>query len=384
MPRGKFPHRTLLLALYLLLLTAAAGTAATAADTPAATATPAAAATAAAPPAEATAPSEPALPAEPAPTERVLAGHTRFDLSRADIGAFVDRLSAKGFTRAAVFAVLAKAEPQPKIIEAMNRPAEKTLAWWEYRARFLTTERIDAGARLWREHRELLDEIAMQRHVQPEYLLGIIGVETYFGRIMGRYRVLDALSTLAFDYPARAEFFQKELEQFLSLTKSGELDPQAVLGSYAGAMGAAQFMPSSFQAYAVDESGTGHRDLWTDWADIFASVANYLAQHGWEYGQPVLAEATLGTAPEPATPASTTLNETLGALRARGMQVTSLLDDATPCLTIPAPLNGSMSYRVGFRNFYVITRYNRSPLYAMAVNDLAQAISERVLAPDAP
>jgi membrane-bound lytic murein transglycosylase B len=316
--------------------------------------------------------------------DKVLAGHTRFDLNRADIGAFADRLAAKGLARGAVFAVLAKAEPQPKIIEAMNRPAEKTLAWWEYRAHFLTGERIDAGARLWREHRELIDAIAMERHVQPEYVLGIIGVETYFGRIMGRYRVLDALATLAFDYPARGEYFQRELEQFLLLTRSGELDAQSVLGSYAGAMGAAQFMPSSFQSYAVDESGTGHRDLWTDWADIFGSVANYLAQHGWEYGQPVLAEAQLGSAPEPATPASSSLNETLGALRARGMQVASLLDDATPCMTIAAPLSNGMSYRVGFRNFYVITRYNHSPLYAMAVHDLAQAISARVLAPDAP
>ncbi len=232
--------------------------------------------------------------------EKVLPGHTRFDLNRADIVAFVDRVASKGLARAAVFAVLAKAEPQPKIIEAMNRPAEKTLAWWEYRAHFLSSERIDAGARLWREHRELFDAIAMERHVQPEYVLGIIGVETYFGRIMGRYRVLDALSTLAFDYPARGEYFQRELEQFLLLTRSGELDPQSVLGSYAGAMGAAQFMPSSFQSYAVDESGSGHRDLWTDWADIFGSVANYLQQHGWEYGQPVLAEAQLGAAPEPA------------------------------------------------------------------------------------
>ena len=368
MPRGLFPNCSLALALWLLPLMAHA------ADV----------AAAAARPADAAAPAEPMPPAEPVPQERVLPGHTRFDLARADIGAFVDRMSGKGITRAAVYAVLAKAEPQPKIIEAMNRPAEKTLAWWEYRARFLTSERIDAGARLWREHRELLDAIAMERHVQPEYLLGIIGVETYFGRIMGRYRVLDALTTLAFDYPARAEFFQRELEQFLLLTKNGELDPQVVLGSYAGAMGAAQFMPSSFQTYAVDASGTGRRDLWADWADIFASVANYLQQHGWEYGQPVLAEATLGTAPEPAAPASTTLNETLGALRARGMQVTSLLDDATPCLTITAPLSGGVSYRVGFHNFYVITRYNRSPLYAMAVNDLAQAISARVLASDAP
>ena len=323
-------------------------------------------------------------PADSAEAERVLPGHTRFDLNRADIAAFVDRVAGKGFTREAVFALLAKAEPQPKIIEAMNRPAEKSLAWWEYRARFLSNERIDAGSRLWREHRELLDAIAMERHVQPEYLLGIIGVETYFGRIMGRYRVLDALSTLAFDYPARGEFFQRELEQYLLLTRSGEIDPLTALGSYAGAMGAAQFMPSSFQSFAVDESGTGHRDLWTDWADIFGSVANYLAQHGWEYGQPVLAEATLGSAPDLAAPAGMALNETLGALRGRGMQVASLLDDATPCLAIAAPLSDGMSYRVGFRNFYVITRYNHSPLYAMAVNDLAQAISARVLTPDAP
>ena len=320
----------------------------------------------------------------PAAAERVLPGHTRFDLNRADIGAFVERMAGKGFKRESVYALLGKAEPQPKIIEAMNRPAEKSLAWWEYRARFLDSARVDAGARLWREHRELLDAIAMERHVQPEYLLGIIGVETYFGRIMGRYRVLDALTTLSFDYPARGEFFQRELEQFLQLTRSGELDPQTALGSYAGAMGAAQFMPSSFQNFAVDESGTGHRDLWTDWADIFASVANYLAQHGWEYGQQVLAEATLGSAPGPTLPLSVTLNETLGALRGRGMQVTSLLDDATPCVAIAAPLSDGMSYRVGFRNFYVITRYNHSPLYAMAVNDLAQAISARVLAPDAP
>jgi membrane-bound lytic murein transglycosylase B len=224
----------------------------------------------------------------------------------------------------------------------------------------------------------------MQRHVPPEYLLGIVGVETYFGRLMGRYRVLDSLTTLAFDYPARGEYFRQELEQFLILTRDGELDPLTTLGSYAGAMGAAQFMPSSFGRFAVDQSGTGRRDLWTDWADIFGSIANYLQQHGWQYGQPVLAEATLGTAPAPAPPAGIALSETLGALRGRGMQVASLLDDATPCLAIPAQLSDGTSYRVGFQNFYVITRYNHSPLYAMAVNDLAQAIAERVLAADAP
>jgi membrane-bound lytic murein transglycosylase B len=315
---------------------------------------------------------------------RTLPGRTRFDLRRPDIIAFVDHLVAQGFKRDAAFALLAKAEPQPKIIEAMGRPAEKALQWWEYRARFLSPERVDAGARLWREHRELLDAIAMERHVQPEYVLGILGVETFFGRITGRFRVLDALSTLAFDYPPRAEFFRQELEQFLQLARGGELDAEATLGSYAGAMGAAQFMPSSFQRYAVREGASAQRDLWNDWGDIFGSVANYLQQHGWQYGQAVLAEAELGAAPEPAVQASVTLNDTLGALRARGMQVQSPLSDTTPCLVIPAVLQSGMRYRVGFQNFYVITRYNRSPLYAMAVNDLAQAILERSLAADAP
>ncbi len=322
---------------------------------------------------------------EPTTTlELSLPGITRFDLERADISAFVEHMVTLGMSRDAVNAVLAKAEPQPKIIDAMNKPAEKSLAWWEYRARFLDNARIDAGARLWREHRELLDEIAMERHVQPEYVLGILGVETYFGRRMGHYRVLDALATLAFDYPTRGDYFRRELEQFLLLTRDGELDPLTALGSYAGAMGAAQFMPSSFQHFAVDEDAAGQRNLWTDWADIFGSVANYLQQHGWEYGQPVMAEATLGTAPAPNMPSAVTLDTTLGELRARGMTVASPLEDATACLVIPAVLNSGISYRVGFRNFYVITRYNRSPLYAMAVNDLAEAIAARVLAPDAP
>ena len=325
--------------------------------------------------------------AQPVPAtapQHTPAGHTRFDLERPEIVAFIDRMVAAGMTREAVTTLLGKAEPQSKIIDAMTKPVEKSLAWWEYRARFLNDVRIDAGARLWREHRELLDAIAMERHVEPQYVLGIIGVETYFGRLMGHYRVLDALTTLAFDYPARGEYFRSELEQFLLLTRDGQLDPLTALGSYAGAMGATQFMPSSFQRFAVDEDGAGHRDLWNDWADIFGSVANYLQQNGWEYGQPVMAEATLGTAPAPTMPAKVTLDTTLGGLRERGMKVASTQDDATPCLVIPAALSSGVSYRVGFRNFYVITRYNRSPLYAMAVNDLAQAIAARVLAPDAP
>ena len=335
-------------------------------------------------PAAARARSEAPAQAEPAPAERVLPGHSRFDLERPDITAFVDHMVSLGLSREAVYATLAKAEPQPKIIDAMNKPAEKALAWYEYRARFLAPERVDAGARLWREHRELLDAIAMERHVDPEYLLGIVGVETYFGRLQGRFHVLDALATLSFDYPPRGEYFRRELEQFLLMTQDGEIDVQSALGSYAGAMGAAQFMPSSFQKFAVAADGSGRPDLWNNWADIFGSVANYLGQHGWQFGQPVMAEAGLGTAPAPAPAASVTLDSTLGALRDRGMQVTTTLDPDTPCVVIPAQQSDAVAYRVGFRNFYVITRYNRSPMYAMAVHDLAQAVAARVLAPDAP
>lgn len=336
------------------------------------------------PRAAAAAPAQPRAQAESPPAERTLPGRARFDLERADIVAFVDRMAGLGLAREDVYATLAKAEPQPKIIDAMNKPAEKALAWYEYRARFIAPERIDAGARLWREHRELLDAVAMERHVEPEYLLGIVGVETYFGRLQGRYRVLDALATLGFDYPSRGEYFRRELEQFLLLTRNGEIDAQTALGSYAGAMGAAQFMPSSFQKYAVAADGGGHPDLWSNWADIFESIANYLGQHGWEFGRPVLADAELGTAPAPTLAGTLTLDTTLGALRERGMQVASTLDPDTACVAIPAQLADAMSYRVGFRNFYVITRYNRSPMYAMAVHDLAQALAARVLAPDAP
>jgi len=289
-----------------------------------------------------------------------------------------------GWSRAELRRLLAQAEPQPKIIESISRPAEKALQWWEYRARFMTRERIDTGARIWREHRTELADAASRYGVDPEYLLAIIGVETYYGRITGRYRVLDALATLAFDYPPRAEFFRKELEQFLQLARAGELDPLATLGSYAGAMGATQFMPSSFRRYAVHGADTQRPDLWSDWSDIFDSVGSYFHGQGWAYGQPVLAEVELGTAAEPPPPAGVALDDTLGALRARGMRVASNLPDDTPCVLVAAPLESGPRWRVGFQGFRVITRYNRSPLYAMVVHDLAVALAARMREPDAP
>ena len=303
-----------------------------------------------------------------------------FDLTRAEIRSFVEEVAGRhSLDRDALYALLAKAQPQPSIVELISRPPERVVPWWEYRQRFLTEERINRGVEFWREHRETLERISAERGVAPEYLVAIIGVETFYGRVTGRYRVLDALATLAFDYPPRSAFFRSELEQFVLLVSEEEgVDPLKTTGSYAGAMGAPQFMPSSYRRYAVDGSGDNRRNLWDDWDDVIASIANYFRAHGWETGAPVLAEAQLD--PEPAftiDPGNLELNQTLDGLSALGVQVDIDLPGTTPVVLISAEEKDGPAYRVGFRNFYVITRYNRSARYAMAVHDLAQAIAER-------
>jgi membrane-bound lytic murein transglycosylase B len=303
---------------------------------------------------------------------------SRFDLNRADIRAYIEQAVAQGVDRTTLMAVLSAAEPQQKIIDAMTRPAEKTLQWWEYRARMLTSLRVEAGAALWREHKELLDKIAIEYQVAPEILIAVLGVETQYGRVTGRYRVVDALTTLGFDYPTRASYFQGELTQYLLLAREEGFEPLSMRGSYAGAMGALQFMPSSYRKFAVSGRHVQHRDLWGDWGDIFASTANYLHQAGWQYGAPVLADAQLA-ADQSVTPAEhMVLTETLDSLRAHALTIPSTLPDDSPAMLLAAPTQNAMNYRVGFQNFYVITRYNSSPLYAMAVNDLAQAIKDQV------
>jgi membrane-bound lytic murein transglycosylase B len=360
----------------------APGEAPPAATSPAAT-TPAAtpAATEATGPAATSAPPAAAAPpAAPAPSavDAATIDFSHFDLSRPEIHSYIDQLVAQGFARDRLTALFAAAEPQSRIIDAISRPAEKTLQWWEYRARVLTQERIDAGVQLWHEHKELLDQIAIEYQVAPEYLIAVLGVETRYGRVTGRYRVIDALATLAFDYPPRASYFRKELTEFLLLAREDKFDPLSIRGSYAGAMGALQFMPSSYRKFAVSEQHAPHRDLWGDWGDIFASTANYLHQSGWQYGAPVLAEAQLPAELGLVAPEHMALNDTLGNLRARGMTVASELPDDTPALLLAAPQQDAYGYRVGFKNFYVITRYNNSPLYAMAVYDLAQAIMQQI------
>lgn len=303
-----------------------------------------------------------------------------FDVHRPEIAQWIDEVvSRDGWSRKSLVALLAQAEPQAKILEAMNRPIEKVSPWWEYREHFLTTERIDKGVQFWLDHRLTLESVAAKYQVPPEYLVAIIGVETFYGRNTGPYRALDALATLAFDYPPRQKFFRGELEEFLILTRENKLDPLTVKGSYAGALGVPQFMPSQYRRYAVDAGSDKRRDLWNDWDDILASVANYLHEYGWTPGAPVLAETTLD--PEPSfqiEPHNLDLSETVGSLGARGIKVDLDVPADTPVVLISAEQRDGPTYRVGFHNFYVITRYNHSARYAMTVHDLAAAVAARV------
>lgn len=306
--------------------------------------------------------------------------HPSFDLKRPEIVSFVDEVVERdALKRKAVLALLAKAEPQPKIVELMTRPAEKVTPWWQYHDQFLTPERIELGVEFWKDHRATLERVAAERSVPAEYLVAIIGVETRYGRSTGKFRVLDALATLAFDYPARADYFRSELEQFLLLAGEDKLNPLTTTGSYAGAMGAPQFMPSTYRRYAVDANTDNKRDLWGDWDDIIASVAHYLQEHGWQPDGPVLAEAHLE--PDPTfqiNPGKVDLNETVDSLNAHGVNIDLPLPGETPAVLISAEQHDGPAYRVGFKNFYVITRYNGSARYAMSVYDLAQAIAQRV------
>lgn len=303
------------------------------------------------------------------------------DVERPEVRQFVDSMVDKhDFDRDALNAILEHAETQDGILKAISRPAEKTLTWHEYRNIFLTDERIRAGADFWREHGEDIERISGETGVTPEILVGIIGVETYFGRITGKYRVLDALATLAFDYPPRSRFFARELEEFLLLVQEEELDATAPTGSYAGAMGAPQFMPSSFRAYAVDSSADGKRDIWGNWQDVIGSVANYFVAHGWEPDSPVVARATLGSDWQGELPAnSLSPGDTVGSLSSRGVLFASTalpVDHKSHLLTLEG--EDGDEHWVGFHNFFVITRYNRSVMYAMAVHQLGQEIAAEV------
>lgn len=302
------------------------------------------------------------------------------DVERTDVRRFVDEMVAKhSYDRDYLVSVLESAEIQPAILEAISKPAEKMLTWAEYRDIFVTPARIDGGVAFWREHEDTLRRISRETGVPCEILVAIIGVETWYGRITGKHRVLDALATLAFDYPPRSNFFRRELEEFLLLVREEQIQASAATGSYAGAMGAPQFMPSSFRAYAVDASDDGKRDIWNNWPDVIGSIANYFVAHKWSSGDPVAVPATLGekwrgTAPENTLAAT----ETVASLERKGVSFSTDLPGDRKGQLLTFDGSDGDEHWVGFDNFFVITRYNRSPMYALAVYQLGQAVASGI------
>ena len=310
---------------------------------------------------------------------------------------FVRDTAAKyGIAPAEIEATLAKAQFLDSVVAAMSRPAERVKPWSEYRVGFLTQARIDGGRRFIAEHRDELTRVEQQYGVPAEVIVSIIGVETNYGGFTGRHKVLDALYTLAFRYPRsgnperaayeyrREQFFRDELAQLFALGREERLDIATLTGSYAGAMGWGQFMPSSYRDYAVDGDGDGKRDLFNDLDDVFASVANYFAKKGgWTSKAPVMTRAVRdpGAADFDNPGNSLTLDQTLASLQAKGyrpLELRFVSMDAGPAATL-ITLEGAAGpeYWIVYNNFKAITTYNISRLYATAVYQLSRAIAGR-------
>lgn len=294
---------------------------------------------------------------------------------RADVQAYVAELVAEhGFDQAELLTLFSQAQRKDKILESIARPAERTLEWHEYRQIFVKEPRISQGVAFWAEHEEILNRAEARYGVEPAYVVAILGVETRYGRITGSYRVLDALTTLAFDYPPRSSFFRKELTEYLLLAREEGGDPTTFTGSYAGAMGYGQFIPSSYRAYAVDFDDDGSRDIWANESDAIGSVANYFSRHGWKAGEGVAVPVQLADqAADAVANESLNLKRTVGELTGLGV-IAPDLDPAAPANLYRMMQPDGPEYWLGLNNFYVITRYNRSRLYALAVHELSRAI----------
>jgi len=311
----------------------------------------------------------------------LLAPHAQaLDVSRADVQDYVnDLVKHQGLDADYVLAMLESTETQQSILDAMARPAERTKPWREYRAIFMTPERIQAGVEFWKENEARLKTVSEKTGVPPEMLAGIVGVETFFGQRTGKFRILDSLSTLAFDYPPRSRFFRSELTQLFLLARDDNIEIDKALGSYAGAMGVPQFIPSSYRNFAVDGDGDGRRDLFGNWDDVLASVANYFVVHKWRPAEPVVTRGTL-VRPVDQKPEDNKLSAdmTVATLSAKGVRFSTDLDLSAPAGLMALDGDDGTEYWVAFHNFYVITRYNRSVMYALAAYQLGQAVGEAV------
>lgn len=280
-----------------------------------------------------------------------------------------------GFAGEQLVSLFREVERKQSILDAISRPAEKVKTWAEYRPIFITDRRINQGVEFWKQHEAALARAEQEYGVPAQVIVAIIGVETSYGSNTGSYRVIDALSTLGFDYPPRAEFFRKELKQFLLLAREQQVDPLTLKGSYAGAMGMPQFMPSSFRAYAVDFDGDGHINIWNDPDDAIGSVASYFKRHGWVTGEAVVSTAQIsGEQAEEGLTVGLDPVKTVGELRAMGWSSHEAVRDDVPVTAFRLEGEAGPEYWLGLPNFYVITRYNRSAMYAMAVHQLSDLL----------
>ncbi len=302
--------------------------------------------------------------------------HAQNFVERKEVRAYLDELSGSyGFSRNDLEKILSDHKPNKRIIDLISRPSEKRLQWHEYRKILVDEARIELGVEFWNENIGALNEAERIYSVAPEIVVAIIGVETRYGKIMGSYPVVEALSTLAFDYPPRAKFFRKELTEFFILTRDQKLDPSNLTGSYAGAMGYGQFIPSSYRAYAVDFDGDNFKDIWNNKADAIGSVANYFSRHGWQGDGPVIVRG-YETSPNLDVAANESLEPKFlaGDLRKKG--IGNNLADNTKVALFEMQGERGREYWLGLSDFYVITRYNRSSMYALAVFQLSQAIKQ--------
>ena len=301
---------------------------------------------------------------------------------RPDVRLFIDEMVAGyGFDARALRRFFAKVRYQQSVVNAMSRPVMAPPKWYEYAPQFLSSARIDGGVAFWRANAATLERAENEFGVPAEIVVAIIGVETFYGRNAGSYRVADALTTLAFDYPRRAEYFRNELKQFLLQAREQKISPLAPKGSYAGAHGLPQFMPSSLRDYAVDYDGDGKIDLAGDVDDAIGSVANYLARHGWQTGDPVMERAAIEINRqedvEGALDGGISDRRTLESWQREGISASGIPEsfggESVGVLMLEE--EDEPSYWIVLNNWYVLTRYNRSRLYASAVWQLAQEVN---------
>ena len=326
--------------------------------------------------------SKPAATVKPAASKRPASASAAASggfAGRADVDAFIDQLVDRhGFDRRGLENIFRQVRRQPSVLRLIApAPTGFKRSWEAYRERFLDPLRIDGGLAFWRENEAALKRASDVYGVPSEVIVAIIGVETIYGRVTGEFRVIDALSTLAFDYPRRAEFFREELEQFLLMTRETGADVFAVRGSFAGAIGLPQFMPGSIRRYAVDFDGDGRIDLRSNPADAIGSVARFLSEHGWVPGAPVYFATRVEDTSRlgPLIDAGIEPQFDQAQLAEFGVSALGTVSDGLQLALVDLPNGDSpTTYLLGARNFYVITRYNRSSFYAMAVTELADAL----------